>query len=188
MNLRLCRWLPTLAVLLAVATAHAAGQAPFDLRGPSLLVTVTRDGVTLPIAQAPHLDAGDKLWIKADFPESQSAHYLLIVSFLRGPTNPPAKDWFFRCEAWKRACAEQGMTVTVPKDAQQALIFLAPEAGGSRSPRRFRPCLAGAESGDARSLATGALSGSDPACQRREPCRAEGHHSAAGAQPRHSRR
>lgn len=129
MNLRFCRWLSTLAVL-AVASAHAAGQAPFDLTGPSLRVTVTRGDVTLPIAQAPHLDAGDKLWIKADFPESQSEHYLLIVSFLRGPTNPPAKDWFFRCEAWKRACAEQGMTVTVPKDAQQALIFLAPEAGG----------------------------------------------------------
>jgi hypothetical protein len=130
MNLRFCRWLWTLAVVLAGASAHAAGQAPFDLTGPSLEVTVTRGEVTLPIAQAPHLAAGDKLWIKADFPESQSEHYLLIVTFLRGPTNPPAKDWFFRCEAWKRACAEQGMTVTVPKDAQQALIFLAPEAGG----------------------------------------------------------
>lgn len=86
--------------------------------------------MTLPIAQAPHLASGDKLHIQTNFPESQSEHYLLIVSFLRGPTNPPPKDWFFRCEAWKRACLEKGLTVTVPKEARQALIFLAPEAGG----------------------------------------------------------
>ena len=129
MNFRLCRWLSTLAIL-SVAGAHAAGPAPFDLTGPTLEVTVSRDDATLPIAQAPHLAAGDKLSIKADFPATQSEHYLLIVSFLRGPTNPPPKDWFFRCEAWKRACADKGLTVTVPEGAQQALIFLAPEDGG----------------------------------------------------------
>src|SRR5687768_18020941 len=48
-------------------------------------VTVAREKTTLPIAQVPHLAAGDKLSIKADFPKSQSEHYLLIVSFLRGP-------------------------------------------------------------------------------------------------------
>lgn len=124
-----CRWLPTLAVLFACA-ARAATPAPFDLKGPTLQVSVARGDVTLPIAQVPHLAVGDKMHIKADFPESQSEHYLLIVSFLRGPTNPPPKNWFFRCEAWKRACLEKGLTVTVPKEAQQALIFLAPEAGG----------------------------------------------------------
>lgn len=129
MSFRFRRWLSVLAVF-SVACAHAAGPAPFDLKGPTLEVTVARGNVTLPIAQAPHLAEGDKLWIKADFPEDQSEHYLLIVGFLRGPTNPPPKSWFSRCEAWKRACAEQGMTVTVPKDAQQALIFLAPEDGG----------------------------------------------------------
>src|SRR5688572_2236534 len=119
----------TLAVL-SVASAHAAGPAPFDLKGPSLEVTVARDKTVLPIAQVPHLAAGDKLSIKADFPENQSEHYLLIVSFLRGPTNPPPKNWFFSCEAWKRACAEKGLNVTIPEGAQQALIFLAPEDGG----------------------------------------------------------
>jgi hypothetical protein len=84
----------------------------------------------LPIAQAPHLAEGDSLSIKADFPTSQSEHYLLVVTFLRGPTNPPPKNWFFSCEAWKRACADNGLTVTVPEGAQQALIFLAPESGG----------------------------------------------------------
>ena len=134
MNLRFRRWLlpikiVTLAVL-SVACAHAAGPAPFDLRGPSLEVTVSRGKTTLPIAQVPHLATGDKLAIKAEFPENQSEHYLLIVSFLRGPTNPPPKNWFFRCEAWKRACLEKGLNVTIPDGAQQALIFLAPEDGG----------------------------------------------------------
>lgn len=113
-----------------VASAHAAGPAPFDLKGPTLEVTVSREKTTLPIAQVPHLAAGDKLSIKADFPKSQSEHYLLIVSFLRGPTNPPPKNWFFSCETWKKACAEKGLNITIPEDAQQALVFLAPEAGG----------------------------------------------------------
>jgi hypothetical protein len=115
---------------LAMAGAQAAGAAPFDLTGPALEVTVTRGGASLPIAQAPHLAAGDKLSIKADFPATQSEHYVLIVSFLRGPTNPPPKNWFFSCETWKRSCADKGLNVAVPDGAQQALIFLAPETGG----------------------------------------------------------
>jgi hypothetical protein len=134
MNFGMCRWPLPIKLLslaaLSVATAHAAGQAPFDLKGPTLEVTVAREKTTLPIAQVPHLSVGDKLSIKADFPENQSEHYLLIVTFLRGPTNPPPKNWFFRCEAWKPACAEKGLNVTIPEGAQQALIFLAPEDGG----------------------------------------------------------
>jgi hypothetical protein len=129
MSSRLCRWLSTLAVL-SITSAQAATPAPFDLKGPTLEVTVSRDKTTLPIARVPHLAEGDKLWIKADFPASQSEHYLLVINFLRGPTNPPPKDWFFKCETWKKACAEKGLTVTVPAGAQQALIFLAPEDGG----------------------------------------------------------
>lgn len=136
MNLRFCRWplpikLLTFALFsVAGAHAHAAGPAPFDLKGPSLEVAVARGDKTLPIARVPHLAEGDKLTIKADFPQTQSEHYLLIVSFLRGPTNPPPKKWFFSCEAWKRTCVEKGLSVTIPEGAQQALIFLAPEAGG----------------------------------------------------------
>lgn len=129
MSLRLCRWISILTIFAATA-AQAASSAPFDLTGPTLEVTVTRGDATLPIAQAPHLAVGDKLWIKADFPESQSEHYLLVVTFLRGPTNPPPKKWFGKCETWKRPCAEKGLTIAVPEGAQQALIFLAPEDGG----------------------------------------------------------
>ena len=129
MSSSLCRWLSTLAVLF-IASAQAAGPAPFDLTGPALEVAVTRAGASLPIAQAPHLASGDKLSIKADFPATQSEHYLLIVGFLRGPTNPPPKNWFFSCATWKRDCADKTLTVTVPDGAQQALIFLAPETGG----------------------------------------------------------
>lgn len=129
MNFRLCPWISALAVL-SIASAQAATPAPFDLTGPALEVTVTRAGASLPIAQAPHLAPGDKLSIKVDFPATQSEHYLLIVGFLRGPTNPPPKNWFFNCATWKRDCADKGLTVAVPDGAQQALIFLAPETGG----------------------------------------------------------
>lgn len=129
MNLRTYRLVFALAAF-SIAHAQAAGPAPFDLTGPTLEVTVARGATALPIAQAPHLAAGDTLSIKADFPKTQSEHYLLIVTFLRGPTNPPPKEWFYSCQAWKRACVEKGLSVIVPEDAQQALIFLAPETGG----------------------------------------------------------
>ena len=129
MNSRVSRLLLVLSVL-CVQSAFAAGPAPFDLTGPTLEVTVSRGNVTLPIAQAPHLAAGDQLLVKADFAATQAEHYLLIVTFLRGPTNPPPKEWFFNCRLRKRPCTEKGLTVLVPEGAQQALIFLAPETGG----------------------------------------------------------
>jgi len=123
----------TLFFALAIvecARTHAAGPAPFDLTGPTIEVSVARGDAVLPIAQAPHLAVGDKLAIKADFPESQSERYLLVVTFLRGPTNPPPKDWFSGCQTWKKPCKQNGLNVTVPEGAQQALIFLAPQTGG----------------------------------------------------------
>jgi hypothetical protein len=47
-----------------------------------------------------------------------------------GIDQPAPSSWFFRCETWKRKCAEEGLTVTVPQDAQQVLVFLAPQTGG----------------------------------------------------------
>jgi hypothetical protein len=117
-----------LSMVFAVA-AHAA-PAPFDLAGPMLDVKVTRGSITLPAAEVPNLAAGDRIWLQADLPATQSAHYLLIAAFLRGATNPPPADWFFECKTWTKKCAAEGLTVTVPQDAQQVLIFLAPETGG----------------------------------------------------------
>ena len=120
------------AAALAVAKLIAvhADPAPFDLAGPELEVKVTRGASTLPVSQVPNLAAGDRLWIRADLPQSQSARYLLVVAFLRGSTNPPPQSWFFRCATWERKCAQDGLTVTVPSEAQQVLFFLAPETGG----------------------------------------------------------
>src|SRR5579859_7920774 len=117
------------SILFVVCHASRAGS-PFDLAGPVLEATVTRGGTILPAAQVPNLAAGDRIWIKADLPGSQSAHYLLITAFLNGSTNPPPEAWFTSCKTWTPKCSVDGLTVTVPQDAQQMLVFLAPETGG----------------------------------------------------------
>jgi len=118
-------------VLLASMTPGIvfADPAPFDLAGPKLEVKVLHDGKTLPISQVPNLSEGDQLTIKADLPVGQSAHYLLVAAFLRGATNPPPENWFFSAETWNHKGSD-GLKITVPKDAQQVLVFLAPETGG----------------------------------------------------------
>ena len=87
---------------MAAVTSAWADAAPFDLAGPKLEVKVTRAGKTLPIAEVPNLAAGDRVWIKADLPAGQSAHYLMVAAFLRGSTNPPPENWFFKQETWDR--------------------------------------------------------------------------------------
>ncbi len=124
------------ALLLSCCCDAALADARFDLVGPKIDVRVTRDGVTLPIAAVPNLQAGDRIWIHPDLPPTQSVKYLLIVVFLRGTTNPPPPEWFTRVETWDKGVREEGTFVTVPKDAQQALMFLAPETGGDFSTLR----------------------------------------------------
>ena len=123
--------------------AARADSSAFDLVGPRVEITVTRAGRTLPISSVPNFLPGDRLWIQTDFPSNQSVHYLLIVAFLQGPTNPPPESWFTRVETWTKVPREEGTVVTVPQDAQQALLFLAPETGGDfatlRSTVRGRP-------------------------------------------------
>src|SRR5271169_4255086 len=111
--------------LCFASTLALADPAPFDLSGPKLEVKVTRGDQTLPITQVPNLAAGDTLWIRPDFPPGQSAHYLLIAAFLRGSTNPPPENWFFKDETWNKKSEGAGLTVTVPEGAQQVLLFLA---------------------------------------------------------------
>src|ERR1700694_1000431 len=120
---------PLILAIILAAAAHAA-PAPFDLAGPILDVKVTRGAQTLPASQVPNLAAGDRVWIKADFPATQSAHYLMVTAFLSGSTNPPPEKWFFPCKTWTGKCGHDGLTVTVPEGAQQVLVFLAPETGG----------------------------------------------------------
>jgi hypothetical protein len=113
----------------SMTTAVRADNARFDLVGPKIDVRVTRGSSTLPIAEVPNLQPGDKIWVKADLPASQSNHLLLIVAFLRGTTNEPPDNWFTKIETWDKKTAE-GTTVTVPAEAEQAILFVAPETGG----------------------------------------------------------
>jgi len=124
-----------LGLLTLSAFVHAENPA-FDLAGPKVDVHVKRGDVTLPISETPNLMPGDRLWIHPDLPESQSAHFVLVVAFLRGATNPPPTDWFTRVETWTRDARNEGVFVTVPQEAQQALMFLAPETGGDFSTLR----------------------------------------------------
>jgi len=121
--------------LLFVATAFA-DTATFDLNGPSIEVTVKRGDATLPIARVPDLRVGDRLWVHPELPDDQSAHYLLVIAFLRGSTNPPPEDWFTRVDAWSEQIRSEGVTVTIPDGAEQAIIFLAPETTGDFSTLR----------------------------------------------------
>ena len=131
----LLRRLP-LFLLLTLIPLAAHSQARFDLTGPKVDVHVTRRGISLPISSVPNLQPGDLLWLHPDLPPSQSVHYLLIVAFLRGTTNPPPDTWFTRIETWQKRVAEEGVSVTVPPEAQQAVLFLAPETGGDFSTLR----------------------------------------------------
>ncbi|HUO34350.1 MAG TPA: hypothetical protein VMU43_05120 [Candidatus Acidoferrum sp.] len=140
------RYLLVFIACLATALFSVAARADsssFDLIGPRIEMTVTRAGKTQPISSVPNFQPGDRLWIQTDFPENQSVHYLLIVAFLQGPTNPPPEDWFTRVDTWTKHAQQEGTVVTVPKNAQQVLLFLAPETGGDfttlRSTVRGRP-------------------------------------------------
>jgi hypothetical protein len=125
-----------LAFVFMSATLLQASSAGFDLAGPRIEVRVTRAGKTLPIARVPNLQAGDRLWIHPDVPDGESVRFLMIPSFLRGSTNPPPENWFTKVETWNKHVREEGVVITVPAGAEQALIFLAPQTGGDFSTLR----------------------------------------------------
>ncbi|MGC1905801.1 MAG: hypothetical protein WA715_18425 [Candidatus Acidiferrum sp.] len=134
------------ALLVAALTDTVGARADnntFDLLGPRIEMKVSRNGKSLPISEVANLQPGDRLWLHPDFPDDQSARYLLIVAFLRGATNPPPESWFIKAETWSKPVREEGIVVTVPQEAQQAILFLAPETGGDfsslRSAVRSRP-------------------------------------------------
>ncbi len=123
-----------LAVAAAVSTtlpgAAMAQGTTFDLAGPVLSMHVTRGDVTLPAGEVPGIRPGDRLEVRADLPPDQSARYLLVVAFLRGATNPPPKNWFFKAETWDRNPKKSGLSITVPQGAEQAITFMVPDTGG----------------------------------------------------------
>lgn len=119
-----------LLLFALVSTGLHAKGASFDLLGPKVDVRVKRGPDTLPIAQVANLQPGDRIWVHPDLPPSQSERFVLVVAFLRGVTNPPPNDWYTRVETWQPAVRTEGVFVTVPAEAQQALMFLAPETGG----------------------------------------------------------
>ena len=125
-----------LAALSLLTVSAAFAQARFDLPGPKIDIRVTRGGTTLPIASVPNLQPKDQIWLHPNLPPTQSVRYLLIASFLRGTTNPPPDTWFIRIETWDKKVREEGVTITVPDEAQQAILFLAPETGGDFSTLR----------------------------------------------------
>jgi hypothetical protein len=143
-----CAWrglqyLCPVVFLVVLSTSARADDAAFDLPGPRIDVRVTRAGKTLPIAQVPNLQAGDRLWLHPEMPAGQTVHYLLIAAFLRGSTNPPPEQWFTKIETWNKQVKQEGVVITVPETAQQAMLFLAPETGGDfgtlRSAVRGKP-------------------------------------------------
>src|SRR5579862_6281244 len=126
-----CRvWILHLAFIVLFVSSLRADTAAFDLAGPKIEIRVTRAGKTLPIDRVPNLQAGDRLWIHPDMPDEESVRFLMIPAFLRGSTNPPPENWFTRVETWNKHVREEGIVITVPAGAQQALIFLAPQTGG----------------------------------------------------------
>jgi hypothetical protein len=125
-----------ISACLLIHGAVFADSAAFDLVGPKVEVRVERAGHTLPISEVSSLQAEDRLWVHPDLPDNQSVHYLLVVAFLRGATNPPPDSWFTRVEAWSRPAHEEGVYVVVPEGAEEALLLLAPDTGGAFSTLR----------------------------------------------------
>lgn len=126
----------TLLCVVTAVSAARAQNARFDLTGPKIEVRVTRAGITLPIASVPNLQPGDRLWLHPNLPATQSVHYLMVLTFLRGTTNPPPDNWFLRVQTWDKKVRAEGVEVTVPAEAQEAVLFLAPVTGGDFSTLR----------------------------------------------------
>jgi hypothetical protein len=125
-----------------VGTSFARADNVFDLSGPKIEINVTRAGKTLGIADVPNLLPGDRLWIHVDLPDDQAVHYLLVIAFLRGSTNPPPEDWFTRAETWNKQMITEGIVVTVPKDAQQAVFPVLHDFRNSATPdRHYRKAI-----------------------------------------------
>src|SRR5260370_35504734 len=99
--------------LICSATSARADNAAFDLLGPRIEMKVTRAGKPLPIYEVPNLQPGDRQWIHPDFPQDQTARYLLVVAFLRGSHNPPPESWCTRSTTCNTHVRQDAVAVTV---------------------------------------------------------------------------
>ncbi len=131
-------WFAVLFSVLGVIAGLFPGQlygqsAQFDLQGPTLEVKVQRMGKTLPIAQVPTLQEGDRLWLHPVLGEHESVHFLMVAVFLRGSTNPPPDNWFNKVEAWNKQIMDEGTYLVVPPGAEQVVVLFAPQTGGDFS-------------------------------------------------------
>src|SRR6202048_1194702 len=144
-----------LLALLSLAMPARADDAAFDLIGPRVEMKVTRGGKPLPISKVPNLQPGDRLWIHPDFPDDQSARYLLVVAFLRGSTNPPPENWFNRGGRVEKASARRGNRRHRAARRAAGVAFPGPGNGRrlqrltlrrARQAWRVRPRLPGSES------------------------------------------
>src|SRR5260370_38978799 len=97
-----------LLLILVAVTAAAGPPAPFDLAGPVFDVKISRGGSTLPAREVPNLAAAGRIWLQADLPPSQSAHYLMGAAFLRCATNPHPENWSFDFKTLVGNCSCHG--------------------------------------------------------------------------------
>ena len=131
-------------VLLFFSSAAFADTAAFDLPGPRVEVRVTRGGKELPIADVPNLQEGDRLWVHPDFPRDTERALPAHRDLPTRHYQPAAGQLVYApIESWNKKVRQEGVVVPVPKGAEQALMFLAPETGGDfstlRSNVRGRP-------------------------------------------------
>ena len=117
-------------------TLPPADTAAFDLPGPRVEVRVKRGGKELPIAEVPNLQGAIVCGFIPICRSRRARIICMIVTFLRGSTNPPPEDWFTRIETWNKHVRQEGVMVTVPEGAEQVLMFLAPATGGDYSTLR----------------------------------------------------
>ena len=82
------------------------------------------------------MQAGDRLWIHPAFPDNETVHYVLAVAFLQGATNPPPENGLQKPRPGRSKYGKEGIVITVPEHAQQALFFLAPQTTGDFSTLR----------------------------------------------------
>ena len=186
-----------LLALFALPPFVQADTAAFDLSGPRLEISVTRAGKTLPISQVPNLQPQDRLWVHLVVPPGQTVHYLMVMAFLRGSTNPPPENWFVKVETWNKRVRSRGNHGNGPQGRAAGAAaagsadgrrFRHPAFDGSRQAGSFRKSVAGPEPRQPGSLAAGQIPGRDTASlghRSQEPAR---HLRPSGPQLEHQAR